>query len=111
MATPHDEADLERALAFLYQQWKLLGYESRSFYCLFMPESKRYKGGIAAVQHELRKTEHSSFEFLKSRGKLAFSIERLVIKETWSHLFTDDDQRIAARKLDEGSAASSSTTR
>jgi len=74
-----------------------------------MSDSKRYKGGITAVQYELRKTKRGSFEFLKSRGKLAFSIERLVIKETWSHLFTDDDRCIAARKVDEG--PSLSTTR
>ena len=100
MATPHDEADLERALAFLYQQWKLLGFESRSFYCLFMPDSKVYKGGVAAVQYELRQTDASSFEFLKAHGKLIFSIEQLVLKDTWNHLFTDEDRAIASRKLD-----------
>jgi hypothetical protein len=107
VATPHDEADLERALAFLYQQWKLLGYRSRDFYGLFTPYSKRYKGAIAAVQYELRKTEGSSFEFLKRNGKLVFSVERLVVKETWSHLFTHQDRSIAALKLEEGAGASS----
>jgi hypothetical protein len=96
---PHDEADLERALGFLYQQWRLLGYRQTGFYRLFSRHCKEYKGGIFAVQSELRKSEAVSLEFLHRHDKLAFSIERLVLKETWSHLFSDEDKCIAQKRL------------
>ena len=99
MADPHDEADLERALWFLYQQWRLLGYRPVGFYRLFAPHCKQYRGGIAAVQLELRKSEPSSLDFLARRSKEAFSVERLVLRGSWGHLFTDDDKRIAQQRL------------
>lgn len=99
MAIPHDEADLERALGFLYQQWRLLGYRQIGFYRLFARHCRQYQGGIAAVQSELRASEAASLEFLHRHGKLAFSIERLVLKETWSHLFTDEDKLLAQQRL------------
>jgi hypothetical protein len=95
----HDEADLERALWFLYQQWRLLGYQHTEFYRLFSPDCAQYKGGIAAVQFELRQSRAASLEFLHRRGKLAFSIERLVLRETWIHLFGDEDKDIARERL------------
>jgi hypothetical protein len=99
VAIPHNEADLERALGFLYQQWRLLGYRNMAFYRLFARHCKQYQGGIAAVQSELRTSGAASLEFLQRHDKLAFSIERLVLKGTWSHLFTDDDKRIAQQRL------------
>ena len=99
MAVPRNEADLERALRFLYQQWKLLGYRPISFYRMFDRHCDEYKGGVAAVQFALRKRRASGFEFLRSRSKLGFSIERLVLRENWTHLFTEDDRRIAKARL------------
>jgi hypothetical protein len=100
VAIPHDEEDLERALAFLYQQWRLLGYRQLGFYRLFTRDCRNYRGGIAAVQHELRTpSASSSLEFLHQRGKKAFCIERLVLRETWCHLFTEDDRRLAQSRL------------
>jgi hypothetical protein len=99
VAIPHNEADLERALGFLYQQWRLLGYRQIGFYRLFARDCKQYQGGIAAVQFELRRSGATSLEFLHRHNKLAFSVERLVLKETWSHLFTDDDKCIAQQRL------------
>jgi len=103
VAIPRNEMDLERALGFLYQQWKLLGYRPLGFYRMLVPDSRHYRGGVFAVQSTLRKSGASGFEFLRSRGKLAFSIECLVLRETWSHLFTDDDKRIALERLSENS--------
>ena len=99
MALPHDEADLERALGFLYQQWRLLGYQQIGFYRQFSRHCKQYKGGIASVQSELRKAEGNSLEFLHRCGKEAFSIERLVLKGTWRHLFTEEDKCFAQKRL------------
>jgi hypothetical protein len=99
MADLHDEADLERALWFLYQQWRLLGYQPTGFYRLFARDCKQYKGGVAAVQLELRSSGPSSLEFLQRVRKDVYSVERLVLRETWGHLFTDDDKRIAEQRL------------
>ena len=93
-----DGCDLERALWFLYQQWALLGYRPVGFYRMFSPQSSRYKGGIAAVRWALRNAEGESFEFLEARGKQALSLESLVLREPWSHLFTDQDKRIARER-------------
>jgi hypothetical protein len=105
VAVPHDQHDLERALAFLYQQWKLLGYRPVRFFRSFTPYCKGYKGGVLAVQIELRrsgpnrKSGGTSFEFLYQRRKEIFSLEYLVLKPTWSHLFTDEDRRIAQDRV------------
>jgi hypothetical protein len=37
MASPHNEADLERALRFLYQQWEPEGFWPQDFYQMFTP--------------------------------------------------------------------------
>jgi hypothetical protein len=99
MPTPRNEADLERALLFLCRQWELLGYRAEDFYQLFMPGGDSYKGGVAAVQAGLRDSEADGFEFLKDRGKLGLSVEQLVLRPTWAHLFTEGDRLLARRKL------------
>jgi hypothetical protein len=99
MPTPHNEADLERALLFLGRQWELLGYRAEDFYQLFMPGGDSYKGGVAAVQAGLRDSEADGFEFLKDRGKLGLSVEELVLRPAWAHLFTEADRFLAQQKL------------
>jgi len=96
----HNQADLERALWFLYQQWTAVGFRPRSFYRMFTPHTKQYRGGVAAVQTILRDDGASGFEFLKHRGKRQLSVESLVVREAWAHLFSDCDKRIAQQRLD-----------
>src|ERR1700690_3867761 len=99
MPTPRNEADLERALLFLCRQWELLGYRAEDFYQLFMAGGESYKGGVAAVQVGLRDSEADGFEFLKDRGKLGLSVEELVLRPAWAHLFTEGDRLLAQQKL------------
>ena len=96
----HNQADLERALWFLYQQWTAVGFRPRSFYRMFTPHTKQYRGGVAAVQTILHEDGASGFEFLKHRGKRQLSLESLVVREAWAHLFNDCDKRIAQQRLD-----------
>jgi hypothetical protein len=98
-ANAHDEAALERALWFLYQQWKLVGFRPRGLYQMFTPRHKEYMGGVAAIQTVLRQGSASGFEFLSYRGKRQLSIESLVLREAWAHLFNDCDRRIAELRL------------
>lgn len=67
---------------------------------MFMPDCEQYKGGILAVQTILREGSASGFEFLRSRGKQELSIESLVLREAWCHLFDDHDRQIAQQRLD-----------
>jgi hypothetical protein len=97
---PHKEADLERALWFLYQQWKLVGFRPRGLFQMFTPGYREYRGGIAAIQTALRQGDGSGFTFLNCRGKRQLSIESLVLREAWAHLFSDGDKRIARERLD-----------
>ena len=101
MPSLHDEADLERALFFLYRQWELLGYRAVEFYEMFAPCCRGYKGGILAVQAVLRENEIGGFEFLKKRRKLSLSVENLVLRPRWAYLFTEADRRLAQQKLGE----------
>jgi hypothetical protein len=107
MPAPHNEADLERALLFLCRQWELLGYRAEDFYKLFRPGGESYKGGVAAVQAVLQNSQADGFEFLKRRRKLALSVEQLVLRPAWAHLFTEADRLLAQQKLS-GSAAKAS---
>jgi hypothetical protein len=100
LANTHNEADLERALWFLYQQWNQVGFKPRAFYRMFTRHTKQYRGGIAAVQTTLREDGGTGFEFLKHRGKRQLSIESLVLRESWAHLFNDGDRQIAQQRLD-----------
>jgi hypothetical protein len=99
MPTPHNEADLERALLFLCRQWEVLGYRAEDFYQLFMPGSESYKGAVAAVQAGLQNSKADGFEFLKRRRKLGLSVEQLVLRPAWAHLFTVADRLLAQQKL------------
>jgi hypothetical protein len=99
-ASTRNEADLERALWFLYQQWKQVGFRPRGFYEMFTPHCKQYRGGIAAIQTIFRQGTASGFEYLNHRGKRELSIESLVLREAWAHLFNDGDKRIAQQRLD-----------
>jgi hypothetical protein len=99
MPTPRNEADLERAVLFLCRQWEILGYRAEDFCQWFMTGGDSYKGGVAAVQAGLRDSEADGFEFLKDRGKLGLSLEQLVLRPAWAHLFTAGDRLLARRKL------------
>jgi hypothetical protein len=99
MPSPRNEVDLQRALLFLCRQWELLGYHAESFYHMLIPGGDSYKGALAAVQAGLQNSEADGFEFLKKRRKLALSVEQLVLRPTWVHLFTEADRLLAQQKL------------
>ncbi len=67
---------------------------------MFTPGYKEYRGGVAAIQNALRQGDGSGFTFLNCRGKRQLSIESLVLREAWAHLFDDRDKRIAQERLD-----------
>jgi hypothetical protein len=92
------EQDLERALYFLLQQWRL-GQRVERFYQMFTPGEKAYKGGVAAVQCLLRESRPGVFDFLKAKGKLGLSVESLVLRPAWEHLFSNADKAIARLKM------------
>lgn len=66
---------------------------------MFTPGEKEYKGGVAAVQTLLREKGSGSFKFLRARGKSGFSVESLVLRPAWDHLFSDADKSLARLKL------------
>jgi hypothetical protein len=101
MPSSRDEVALERALVFLYRQWELLGYQSGEFYEMLRRGCNKNQGGMAAAQAVLRENKTGVFVFLKKRRKLALSIEHLVLRPRWAHLFTEADRRMAEEKLRE----------
>ncbi len=93
------EADLEGALLGLYRQWGAHGYWAKRFCQLFSPHCKRYAGGVAAVRRVLAAGETTGLAFLRNHDLLDLSVESLVLKPQWGHLFDDADRALAKAKL------------
>ena len=88
----------ESALTGLYYKWGSLGYWANRFYQKFSPHCKLYVGGVEAVRTVLP-FETAGFRFLKKHGFLEHSVEALILKREWRHLFLDSDLMLAAKKL------------
>ena len=99
MAEVHDEAALEAALEVLYHEWGSLGFWARRLHQEFSPGRKRYIGGVAAVRSVLTSRTHG-FSFLRQHKRLDLSIERLVLKPEWNHLFYDEERALARKRLE-----------
>jgi hypothetical protein len=57
-------------------------------------------GGLEAARHLLMSDGHSEgLTALWEHGRLDISMEALVLKEPWSQLFTDDELKLAKRRL------------
>ena len=94
-----NETELEHELLRLYREGAALGYRATRFYQKFTSHCKRYIGGVAAVRDTIRKDQTGGFEFLEGQNRVDLSLERLVLKAEWTHLFTDQDRAIAQKKL------------
>jgi hypothetical protein len=98
MAEVRNEAALEEALENLYQQWGSLGFWAKRIHAWFSPGRAKYIGGIATVRSVLR-GRSAGFAFLKKRGCLDLSVENLILKPEWKHLFSDEDRDFARKRL------------
>jgi hypothetical protein len=99
MAEVYDEAALEEALEFLYQEWGALGFWARRLHQEFTPGRKKYIGGVAAIRSALTSRTYGWF-FLQKHKRLDLSIEQLALKPEWSHLFSDEDRKLARENLE-----------
>jgi hypothetical protein len=93
-----DETALEEALEQLYRQWGALGFWAKRFHQTFSPGRKRYIGGIAAVRSVLT-APTIGFGFLKRLNCLNLSVENLILKPEWEHLFGEEDRAMARERL------------
>jgi hypothetical protein len=102
MGRLQNETDLEAELFRLYREGVKLGYRGTRSYQMFMPHCKRYKGGVRAVKLllELHKKQ-TGFKFARDHKRLDLSVEALVLRPEWIHLFDDADRSGAAKKLAE----------
>jgi hypothetical protein len=98
MGKAFNEASLECALEDLYQQWSQMGFWARRLHQKFSPGRARYVGGVAAVRSVLR-SKTGGFAFLKERDQLSLSVEYLILKPEWKHLFCDEDRDLARKRL------------
>ena len=98
MAEVHNEAALEGALENLYQQWGSLGFWAKRLHQKFSPGRAKYIGGIGAVRSVLR-SKTVGFAFLKEHDRLDLSLENLILKPEWKHLFCDEDRDLARKRL------------
>ena len=80
-------------------QWGALGYWAKRFYQMFSPHCKKYVGGIAAARTVVTNGRTGGFAFLEERGGLDLSVEALILKREWSHLFSDAVRALARKKL------------
>jgi hypothetical protein len=92
--TASDEREFVAALRSIYDQCDALGYQPTGM--LGMIERH---GGIETARRLLASPPSDGFARLALLGRLDLAIEHLVQEPRWGHVFTDDDRRIAKRRL------------
>ena len=98
MPNVYNEHALEYALEDLYQQWGQMGFWAKRLHQKFSSGRAKYVGGIAAVRSVLR-TKTGGFAFLVEHDRLNLSVEPLILKQEWKHLFCGEDLALARHRL------------
>jgi len=96
---PRNQTDLEAELDRLYREGGKLGFWEKRSYQMFTSHCKKYVGGVEAVKILLRKQQSGGLAFVQKQHRLDLSVEALVLKPEWTHLFDDQDRRLATEKL------------
>jgi len=111
------ERVLEAALFGLYQAWarlpipqdRLRPFFAEKFRQMIVPGCKLYKGGVEAVRHILFKSKTSVLDHLAENRRVDLSVESLVLSGDWDDLFTPQDRKRAAEKLEQFDGRDSSS--
>jgi len=92
--TALDEREFVAALRAIYDQCDALGYQPTGMLGMI----DRH-GGIETARRLLASPPSDGFARLALLGRLDLAIENLVQEPRWNHVFTDEDRRIAKRRL------------
>lgn len=92
---PHPLArDFEKELLNTYRECEKLGYRPTG-----MLDLMERRGAVDAARHLLAKPPSDGFARLFELGRLDLAIESIVLKPEWTGLFSDEERRVARRRL------------
>lgn len=86
----------DRAMQNIYDEATTFGYRP-TFFLKMLAEH----GGVETARRLVRGSATSGFETLWEHGRFDLSVEALILDPQWRALFSDDEAKIARRRLKE----------
>jgi hypothetical protein len=84
----------DRAMQHIYDEATTFGYRPTYFL-----KSLAKHGGVETARRLVRGSATSGFETLWEHGRLDLSVESLILRPQWRGLFSDEEAKIARRRL------------
>jgi hypothetical protein len=84
----------DRAMQHIYDEATTFGYRP-TFFLKMLAEH----GGVETARRLVRGSATSGFETLWEHGRLDLSVEALILQPQWRELFSDEEAKIARRRL------------